>query len=204
MSRKPRRPVPPGRGAGAGGRASRLRAFVGIPLPEVLAAGYAGIQSGLRDLARVKWVERQNLHLTLKFLGDVEQESVPRLAAALARVGAGSAPAILTAARVTAFPSEQAARILVVELADPSGTLVQLQQAVERELAAAGVPPEERPFRLHLTLGRVREGKADARAALAALAPPRGEWRVDRFQLIESRLGPAGPTYTVLESFPMG
>ena len=188
------------RGLGAGA----IRAFVGVPLAERLAADYAAVQRELGSLSGVKWVEPRNLHLTLKFLGQVDREAVPALSECLLRAAAAGEGVTLAASRLTAFPSERAARILVVELAEPTGSLLRVQQAIERELAGIGIAPEERPFRMHLTLGRVRRSDVDARAAMAAALPPPGEWRVESFDLIESRLGPRGPTYVPLRSFRFG
>ena len=186
---------------GETGGLPRLRAFVGIRLPEPLVPGYAALQQQLRLPGVVKWVERQNLHLTLKFLGSVDRHDLARLGDTLGRAAAAAAPSALSARRLTAFPHERAARVLVVELEDASGAVLRLQQGIESELGALGVPREERPFRTHLTLGRVKQGSVDARAALAGLRPPPGEWAVRSFELFESRLGPAGPSYTVLRSF---
>lgn len=175
-----------------------------IPLPPALVAGYVALQQELRGLPRVKWVEPENLHLTLKFLGMVDRESLPLISSALARAGAASAPAALEPSRVTAFPEERAARVLAVELLDASGAVLNLQRAIERELAGVGVPAEERPFRTHLTLGRVKQGGVDSRAMLARVSPPPARWGVQHFELLESRLGASGPTYTTLCSFVLG
>jgi 2'-5' RNA ligase len=187
--------------ASGGPSGPRLRAFIGIRLPDELADGYVALQRALASLGRVKWVERRNLHLTLKFLGTVERTDVPLLSRQLARVAADGVPATLMASRVTAFPDECAARVVVVELTDPTGSVLRLQRAIERELAALGVAADERPFRTHLTLGRVKHGKVDARAVLAGVLPPAGEWVVRAFELIESRLGADGPTYSCLKAF---
>lgn len=181
-----------------------------MPLPDSLADGYVRLQHELagpdgRDLPDVKWVERGNLHLTLKFLGNVDRDRVPLLEEALrktARTVAG--PAVLEARSVTAFPSEREPRVLVVELADASGALPRLHAAIERELTALGFPAEERPFQMHLTIGRARGGRARARPRLAGLGAPPGRWEVEAFDLIESRTGAAGPIYTPLTSFRLG
>jgi 2'-5' RNA ligase len=186
------------------GDAPRLRAFVGIPLPGQLAAEYLAAQRALAALRDVKWVEPANLHLTLKFLGQVPRASVPLLGQALERAAARGQPAVLEPGRLTAFPNDRAARVIVVELADASGAVGRLQADVERELAALGHPPEDRAFRTHVTLGRLRGGTTDARAALAAAGAPRGVWRVEAFALVESRLGPKGPSYSELGAYRLG
>jgi 2'-5' RNA ligase len=181
-----------------------IRVFVGIPLPEELAVEYVAAQQALAGLRNVKWVERGNLHLTLKFLGRVDRTAVSPLAEALARAALRSTPAVLGPGTVTAFPSDRSARVLVVELIDATGAVGRLQAEVERELAALGHSPDDRGFRTHVTIGRVREGKAEARVDLAGVPAPRSSWPVEAFELIESRLGPRGPTYSPLESFQLG
>ncbi len=188
-------------GPGATPERTSLRAFVAIPVPEALASEYVAVQRALAALRDVKWVERHNLHLTLKFLGQVQRASLPLLGEALARSAARAEPAELGPRRVTAFPDDRAARVLVLELEDATGAVRRLQADVERELRSLGHPPEERAFRTHVTLGRVRDEKVDARAALAGVAVPGSAWRVEAFELIESRLGPRGPTYARLRSF---
>jgi 2'-5' RNA ligase len=180
-----------------------LRVFVGVRLPADLVEEFVALQRGLDGLGTIKWVEPLNLHLTLKFLGAVPAADLPLIRDGLATAAADAGPARLSVRRVTAFPGERAARILVVEMADPGDALARLHALIERHLTRAGLPPEERPFRVHLTLGRIKRGKLDARAALARLSPPETEWSVEAFELIESRLGPGGPTYATIETFPI-
>lgn len=182
---------------------TRIRAFVAVRLPPTSAEEYATAQAALSSLRGVKWVERANLHLTLKFLGAIESASLPAVGEALARAAAASPPGMLTPERITAFPDPRKARVMVVELADRDDVVHALAARVERELAALGHPPEERGFRTHVTLGRVRVGAADARALLAAAPLPAHGWSVEQFDLIESRLGPRGPTYVPLRSFAL-
>lgn len=185
------------------GRTGRIRAFVGVPLPREVTDGYADLQRRLRSLGDVKWVEVKNLHMTLKFLGAIETAMVSNVCEALAEAAALGAPATLRPVAVTAFPSPRAARVLVVELADGSLVLPRLQADIERRMVALGLAPEERPFRTHVTLGRVRIGKVDVRRALAGLSVPLGELSVSSFALFESRTGPEGPKYAVLRSFEL-
>lgn len=174
-----------------------VRAFVGVRLPPELAEGYVAVQRAIRSPGRVKWVEPENLHLTLRFLGEVDRADVPGLVSRLGLAAVGIPPAHLRASRVTAFPSERGARVLAVELEDGDGSIPLLHAAILRELGDGA--EDERPFRMHLTLGRLAEGKTDLRAPLAGLSPPAGLWRADGFELVESILGPKGPTYTTLE-----
>jgi 2'-5' RNA ligase len=181
---------------------SSLRAFVGVRVPPDLAPGYVALQRAIRCPGRIKWVEAENLHLTLRFLGRVERADLPAVVSRLRLAAVGVPPASLRASRVTAFPSERGARVVTVELADAADSIPLLHAAILRELGA--VEDEGHPFRMHVTLGRLAEGKADLRASLAALPPPAGSWRAAAFELVESVLGPAGPTYTTLDTFSLG
>lgn len=196
----------PGVSAGGDPRvtAGALRAFLALPLPERLAGTYVALQRDLERVGSVKWVERANLHVTLKFLGEVERTGLPALIEQLGQAGADAEPGSLGPGRLTAFPTARAARILVVELTDVAGAVGRLHAAIEDRLVRAGLARDDRPFRAHLTLGRLRRGPVDARRALAELPGPEGGWRVGSFELMESRLGPGGPAYTTLQSFDLG
>ncbi|MFN2433423.1 MAG: RNA 2',3'-cyclic phosphodiesterase [Gemmatimonadota bacterium] len=174
-----------------------------VPLPRALRAAYAVTQRALAGPG-VRPVQPESLHLTLKFLGSLELVRVERVCEALADVASSAERGLLRAGRVGAFPSARAARVLVVELEDASGSVTRLGRALERALVPLGFSAEERELRLHVTLGRVREGKLDARSALARAPVPAGEWPVDAFALVESRLGGGPPVHRVLRRFAVG
>ena len=164
-----------------------------------------------RELSRVNslltadpWLLlKHERHSELTFDG-ASRRSLPGLVETLEGCSARSEPGELRAQRITAFPGARSARVLVVELEDTTGVVRRLQADVERELRLLGHAPEERAFRTHVTLGRVRKGKLDARSALAAASPPAAGWHVEDFALIESRLSPKGPAYVVIRSFRLG
>ena len=189
-----------------------MRLFVAVSLDPPARAAVAAAVEALRrhpvlGAAAVKWVETRNLHLTLRFLGEVEAAA----AADVARVLAPASP--LPAFPVGLgtfgiFPLHGPPRVIWVGLQAGAPALGALREEVLRRLAPLGYGSDAQPFRPHLTVGRVRRpGSGVVRAALAEAAAgvdlqPVG-WRVGRAALFESRLAPAGPAYRVLMEMPL-
>lgn len=180
----------------------RIRAFIAIHLP---AAAQAALGAACEALAAqfppgsVRWVTPQNMHLTLRFLGDTAVDQLPSIKAALDQAAAAHRPLALQLGRVGAFPDRKRPRVIWVGLEGETERLAQLQQEVEDALRPLGWAPEERPFQAHVTLGRVKDSRL-----LAGLA-----WQVDvekvdvevtAVELMQSDLRPQGPIYTLLHS----
>jgi 2'-5' RNA ligase len=150
---------------------------------------------------RLKWVRPESMHLTLKFLGDVDPARVPEIEAALAAAAGAAPPFSLNARGIGVFPGMRKPRVLWMGLEGQLDRLAALQAAVESELARVGFPAEERPFKAHLTLARI---KAPLRIPLSeALLSEAGEgesgpFPVERICLFRSELRPAGAVYTRL------
>jgi RNA 2',3'-cyclic 3'-phosphodiesterase len=174
-----------------------MRLFIGVPLPEPAARETAGALARLRAQGwPVRWVRDEGLHLTLKFYGEVTSDRIDAIAEALDFAAADTRPLALAPAGFAVFPSARRPR--VIHLAVEAGPdLELLQDRVERAGERLGFPPEGRPFRPHVTLGRVREGQrlpADWRRALDRIPPGEG-FLADRVVLFESHSGHAGPVY---------
>lgn len=158
-----------------------------------------------RSQADVKWVEEENFHLTLKFLGEVDPGRLGEVAGAL-RSAVREVPAFRFQATGTgAFPSPRRARVIWVGVGEGTSQLRHLAARVDAELARLGFPPEERPFTPHLTLGRVRSprGLDELARLLEGARFPALEVTVDGIVLFQSVLGRAGPLYTALNRFPL-
>jgi 2'-5' RNA ligase len=187
-----------------------FRAFVAIPLPEDVRERLAALQERLRPArADVKWVEPGLMHVTLRFLGDLADGARPALEAGLRAAATGAAPIDLEARGLGAFPASGAPRVVWAGLAEREpGRLAALASAVEGAAAAAGFPPETRPFTAHVTLGRAKSPRnaAALRALLAGAGGDAGAgaFRMEAFVLYRSDLSPQGPTYTAVERFPLG
>ena len=139
-----------------------MRLFVAINFPETLRQGLWSATESLRSGALpVRWVQPDAMHLTLKFLGAVAADRQDQLAAALRRVAESCRPVTVTVGEFGAFPDPRRPRVLWAGVSPEPG-LELLQHQVEQEFGPLGFPPEGRPFRPHLTLGRAER---DAGAA---------------------------------------
>ncbi|NJP04414.1 MAG: RNA 2',3'-cyclic phosphodiesterase [Chloroflexaceae bacterium] len=183
-----------------------MRLFIAVEVPDPVKHALQDVQQQLQrhGCHSVRWVAADAIHLTLQFLGDVDADRVPSLLAALEQLN--PLPLQLMLAAVGAFPNRQQPQVLWVGLAGDEPGLLHQQQEVVAATAALGFPVEDRRFRAHLTIGRVRrEASREQRNALSrALTqvsnPSPVHWQSSPPRLIQSRLTPDGPIYTVLGS----
>jgi len=180
------------------------RAFVAVPLAPGLRARLSAATSALRreDWADgVSWVKEENLHLTLRFLGETPVEVLPRVARAVAEAVAPLAPFEARVGVVDVFPGRRRPRAIAASV-DGGPDLVELAAAVERGVVSAGLPATERPFsRAHITLGRVRR-RAHGRPIVGIDFEP-AVLAVDSLVLYTSELKPTGAVYSELERLPL-
>ncbi|MBI2889775.1 MAG: RNA 2',3'-cyclic phosphodiesterase [Nitrospirae bacterium] len=154
-----------------------------------------------RYRAPVSWVKRENIHLTVKFLGDVEEARVPDVTRALETVSAGGRSGRYNVWGIGSFPERGNPRVIWAGLAGDLDALEAAAGGVDRAMATLGFEPERRRFRPHLTIGRVRGLIRDRRffGALADRAQESfGETDVRELVLFRSELNPAGSIYTPL------
>lgn len=188
-----------------------LRSFVAIELPSQLQNAILKSTAPLWNTLPghiVRWVAPKNIHLTLKFLGDVSPANLERLAEALKAEAAAHEAFTMSAGRLGAFPTVSRARVIWIGLDAPTA-LPALQRGVEAVSARMGYPPEERKFSPHLTIGRVNQSATAAdllklRAALEATkVETLGTVTVDAVHIFKSDLQPGGSVYTRLYSLPL-
>lgn len=180
-----------------------------VPLAEALRPQVRDLQRAIARAwpeVRVKWVEPDLLHFTLKFLGEVPEVRVQDVAGAVREV-AGTNPFEITIEGLGAFPHLRSPRVLWVGVTEGATELVALARRVEDALFRIRFPREARPFEPHLTIGRIRQGEGGAdlakaleRSGNAKIGRQRVEWVV----VMESRLSPKGPTYVIRESVRLG
>ena len=181
-----------------------MRLFVAADLPgavrDALAAEQARIKAALAGSgSSLKWVKPEHAHLTLVFIGNVEDARVPAVADAIA-ADIDLPPFTATFEGAGAFPPRGAPRVLWIGIGSGAANLVELQRLMAARIAALGVPIEDRAFHPHLTVARWRESRPADRSRALAVAPPGVVARapIDSATLYESRLSPAGPAYTAL------
>ncbi len=187
--------------------AELLRLFVAVTLPDALRERLARSQERLRATqADVSWVRPENIHLTLKFLGEIHSKLLGRIGPALQSAGRELPPFSVALAGLGAFGG-RSPRVIWAGLTEGHERLTDLADRVDVALGHVGVPKERRPFSAHATLGRVRTPR-NADALLAAVAAGReesfGDVAVEDFVLMQSRLSPQGSTYTVVDRYPLG
>ena len=179
-----------------------LRTFVAVEIPGEVRAALAAVQMHLKHRqVRARWVRPQGMHLTLKFLGGVPADRIPRAVDALQIAAGGHAAFSLTAAGIGVFPALRRPRVIWAGFSGGTGPLADLQAGVEENLAAAGFPREDRPFRAHLTIGRCSEAAAPAvmgEAVTSFAGECFGAFDVSEIVLFQSDLKPDGAVYTAL------
>ena len=190
---------------------SLLRAFIALEIPATIQAAIQQQTADLRRAANsslVRWVPVGNLHLTLKFLGDISSSNLQFVTQMLTRE-AGQHPGFnLQVGGLGSFPNPRRARVIWIGVHAPTG-LETLQHGIESAAARLGYEADERPFSPHLTIGRVKQNISPAdqqriRAALeAAHVGQLGQAEVTAVHLMKSDLQPTGSVYTRLFSAPL-
>jgi 2'-5' RNA ligase len=175
-----------------------IRTFIALALTGEVRLSVARRMDDLRPRAQgIRWVPPENLHLTLRFLGDVEEGQIPEVHQAVASAAGGGGPFALRPGAFGAFPNVHRPRVLYVSLEGDVERLRGLQRRVEGELVGRGFPKEDRPFSPHLTIGRAmrdRRVSIDLPPLPPETAPP--EMIVREVLIMKSDLRPGGPIYT--------
>lgn len=182
-----------------------MRGFLAIPLPDPLRREAADLPRALL-LPRESWrfVREDGLHVTVRFLGEVDPSSHARFNAAWREAAGGIGPLSLRVGAAVVAPSARRPRVvwLPVRDASPDGSLGRLAGRIERAARACGFPPEDRPFAGHVTLARARRGARIPAAGVPDIGEL-GNFVADRLVLYLSRLGPGGSIYEELSSYPL-
>lgn len=187
-----------------------MRLFVAVDLDESVRRAALRLARTLRERlepsqVQASWVAPGNLHLTLKFLGEVEERLATEVRAAMAPPF-GEPRFECELAGVGAFPPTGPARVLWLGISAGAEALVRLQAEVESRVRPFGFPPESRPFSAHLTVARFRTpAPTKVRELLGeGSSGPIGRCAIDHVTLYQSHLSPRGATYTPLARAPLG
>ncbi|MEN6622849.1 MAG: RNA 2',3'-cyclic phosphodiesterase [Smithella sp.] len=187
----------------------KIRAFLAIePSAEALAA-IARLQEKLkREIGGpISWTRPQGNHLTLKFFGYVSQADVENICTAVKKITETASSLLLNIEKIGVFPDQKRPRVLWVGTGGEIEKLTLLQKKLDEEFAVIGFPAENRPFRAHLTLGRIKDARLTAGLSEALkkhIDFTAGEFRAEELILFQSKLSPKGAIYTRLASFPLG
>ncbi len=187
------------------------RLFIAISLPEHVKEEIERAQEELRGALSgdgIRWIKRVQLHLTLKFLGDVEPRCIDALTNSLALACEGFGVLPLRAGRIGVFPDLRRPRLIWVGVDDARERLALLQHLVETAVAGVTSRTPEGTFTGHVTVGRCKAIKRPQINLLTRLAKAMedrqfGEWTTDTVDLVRSELGSGGSRYTTLSAVPL-
>ncbi len=180
-----------------------IRTFIALELPPAVISLLGKVQEDLKSKGiRAKWVKPENIHLTLKFIGNVSPDDIEKISRAMAGAAEGFAGINLIANGVGVFPGIKRPRVIWVGLGGQTQLLLALQRALENNLEPLGFKREKRSFKGHLTLGRIRKTiqPNKIRPILLEYAALTSEqFTVRRISLFKSELKPTGAVYSQLQ-----
>jgi len=183
-----------------------MRAFIAIELPREIKDALFKIEDKLKThLSGINWIKPLNLHLTLKFLGEISAEQLNQIKQIIREITKTISGFKIKLETLGIFPNTHAARIIWIGTNQPPLELKQLAEQLETKLVESGIPPEQRSFRAHITIGRIKSQAipSDLEKALDKVKKDvvGAIWEFDcgGITLFESSLSPQGATYTVLK-----
>jgi 2'-5' RNA ligase len=184
-----------------------MRSFLAVDPPREIIDAIVTIQDRLRKAIQgdIRWVRPQGIHLTLKFFGTISESDVANISRVVNKTTSTIAPFTLCIKRVGAFPDVKRPRVLWLGMGGDVDTLIRLQKEVDADLQKCGFEKEDRPFRPHLTLARIKEPRG--LIGLAKIMDKGEDYEVGSFStaglnLFKSDLTPKGAVYTKLAYFP--
>jgi RNA 2',3'-cyclic 3'-phosphodiesterase len=181
-----------------------MRLFVALEIPSAVRENLSTLLKSLREVSpQTRWVRPENLHVTLKFIGEMAETRLAAIRGALAGVRSDEA-VTLDFRGLGFFPNDKHPRVFWAGI-EASPNLKTLAADIEKATEKLGIPREQRPFSPHLTLARFEPSRLPEKLRTAIqekTARDFGSLRTSQFHLIESKLKPSGAEYTTLESFP--
>ena len=179
-----------------------MRIFIAVKLSSEIKLRLGEVQNKLKESgADVKWVKPENIHLTLKFLGNVVESKLETLVKEAGEVARKFSPFKIKFSGLGTFPNLKNPRVIWVGIESKAKELLRLSREIEENLAKLEFPPEKREYKPHLTLGRVRSGQNKSRLieTISTLNIQKiGEMEVNKISIIKSELRREGPIYTVV------
>ena len=187
---------------------TRIRTFIAVETSPAVRRRAVDLQDKLRaSEVKASWTHPENMHLTLQFLGDVDETLVPEVCRRVESAAAPFAPFQIEFSQVGAFPALERPRTVWIGVDQGSQQLVDLQFAVQESLVEMRFPRERRTYKPHLTMGRVREGGARQTRLAELIAHYRdfkaGSCDVNEVLIFASYLERTGPTYQIMGRAPL-
>ena len=182
-----------------------MRTFIAIELPNAIKDFLSRLQQELKTCgADVKWVEPKNIHLTLKFLGDVDDNKLNEITEIIKGVAKEKATFQISISSLGAFPKIDSPRVIWIGIDAGDKETKEISGLLEEKIAKLGIPKEERPFSSHITIGRTRSGLNLGKLVQelknkSELGGEKLRFDVLKVTLFKSTLSPKGPTYEILK-----
>jgi 2'-5' RNA ligase len=179
-----------------------IRTFIAIELPEKIIYTIGNVQEKIKSYGlKIRWVRTENIHLTLKFLGNIKETDTEKIARAVSESVKDYQPILLAVKGVGVFPGIKRPRVIWLGISKQLDLLTGLQKTLDEKLEIMGFPKEKRPFKGHLTLGRIKD-KIDPKRLHDVLKEftqfESEHFFADRIILYKSELKPKGAVYTKL------
>lgn len=183
-----------------------MRTFIAIELPTSIKDSLSGLQEKLKiSGADVKWVQPHNIHLTLKFLGEINDKKLDKIISILEEIAKDKDPFRIRISSLGAFPKMNFPRVIWVGVDKGDNQTKEMAKALEEKITKLGIPKEDRSFSTHITIGRTRstlnrERLVEALSSLAnKLDEENLEFAVTKITLFKSTITPKGPIYEILK-----
>ncbi len=181
----------------------KIRAFVAISLPENIKNHIRAVQAEFKNQGlKMRWVRPENIHITLKFLGDIKKSDIENIEMAMENGARGISPLKLMVKGAGVFPGLRRPRVLWAGLKGDTGHLLNFWKELDKNLDKAGFPSENRPFKAHLTIARIKQAIDTGKLVemMEKFAQSESEaFIAGKITLYQSRLKPSGPVYTKLK-----
>ena len=185
----------------------KIRVFICFELPTEVSHSVRDLIHYLKTFGRgVRWVHHDGIHLTLKFLGEIDSQRIKDVAAVVEKVAKNYAPFALKLAGKGAFPDFKRPRVFWIGIRETADTIHRIQQDLENELETVGFPKDKRQFSPHLTLGRVKFNDPTVHKIaleLERMHVEEIEFSMDHIVIMKSDLHPNGAIYTPLRKIKM-
>jgi 2'-5' RNA ligase len=181
-----------------------IRTFVCVCPPPGVSDEIAGFIAGLRRFSAFRWISPEQIHITLRFLGEAEPSLVQKMDTSLSGLG-GLRKFKITLGNAGGFPNMSRPRALWLGISEGAAELSKLASRIEQAAKNSDFSPEERKFKAHLTIARARtESPITDELTKELRRAPSPSWMCDSFILMKSTLDPGGAVYTPLREYPLG